>query len=104
MTGISTHIDPQEPGNVTFLATYHSYTGAVSSKEPSTKSPSGDVSTFSLDQSRQANPTWNGPPIMTGSEWDSNIKSTYEYHSNVSCSHFGDKPDGEIVYPSLGPR
>tara|TARA_B100001287_G_scaffold264436_1_gene256297 strand:- start:1063 stop:2373 length:1311 start_codon:yes stop_codon:yes gene_type:complete len=104
LTGISTCTDPQEPGNVTFfLATYHSYTGAVAPGTVHIKSPSGDVSTFSLDQSRQANPIWNGPLIMTGSEWDSNIKSTYEYHSNVSCSHFGDKPDDEITYPALGP-
>ena len=48
LTGISTCTDPQEPGNVTFfLATYHSYTGAVNKGTVHIKSPSGDVSTFS---------------------------------------------------------
>merc|ERR1711871_1198073 len=102
LTGISTCTDPAEPGTITFfLATYHSYTGSVAPGTVHIQAPSGVVSTFSLDQSKQANPIWNGPLIMTGSEWDSNIKSTYNYSNDVSCSHFGDKPDGSLTYPAL---
>lgn len=102
LTGISTCTDPAEPGTITFfLATYHSYTGTVVPGTVHIQAPSGTVSTFSLDQSKQANPLWTGPLIMTGSEWDSNIKSTYNYSSDVSCSHFGDKPDGSLTYPAL---
>ena len=102
LTGISSCTDPAEPGNITFfLATYHSYTGAVAPGTVHIRSPAGIESTFSLDKSRQANPIWNGPLIMTGSEWDSNIKSTYNYNNDVSCSHYGDKPDGELTYPAL---
>ena len=102
LTGISTCTDPATPGEITFfLATYHSYTGSVAPGTVHIRSPAGDISTFSLDKSRQANPIWNGPLIMTGSEWDANIKSTYNYASDVSCSHFGDKPEGELTFPAL---
>lgn len=102
LTGISTCTDPAQPGTITFfLATYHGYTGNVAPGTVHIQSPSGVVSTFSLDQSKQANPIWNGPLIMTGSEWDANIKSTYNYNSDVSCSHFGDKPDDSLTYPAL---
>ena len=105
LTGISTCTDPAQPGEITFfLATYHGYTGAVAPGTVHIQNPSGATSTFSLDQSRAASPPWSGQPaIMTGSEWTSNIKSTYGFGPDVSCSHFGDKPEGELVYPVLGP-
>lgn len=104
LTGISTCTDPASPGEITFfLATYHSYTGSVAPGTVHIQAPSGTTSTFSLDQSAAANPAWTGSQIMTGSEWTANIKSTYGFGPDVSCSHFGDKPDGELVYPVLGP-
>ena len=105
LTGISTCTDPASPGEITFfLATYHSYTGNVAPGTVHIQAPSGTTSTFSLDQSAAANPPWNGAQIMTGSEWTANIKSTYGFGPDVSCSHFGDKPEGELVYPVLGPN
>ena len=102
LTGISTCTDPSEPGNITFfLATYHGYTGSVAPGTVHIQSPAGVESTFSLDKSRAASPAWTGPLIMNGAEWTSNIKSTYGYGPDVSCSHYGDKPDGSLVYPAL---
>ena len=38
---------------------------------------------------------------MTGDEWDSNIKSSFSYNSDVSCSHFGEKTVNSTIYPTL---
>ena len=102
LNGVSTCTDPLAPGNISFIfSTYHSYSSVVPPGTVHIQAPSGIISTFSLAVSKRASPEWTSSTSMTGSEWDSNIKSSFNYSSDVSCSHFGDKTANSSIYPSL---